>query len=115
MKKKDESRYRLYVFLDGAPIKGPYRAEELSEYIYMLDDLILTDEYPLSHISIVEYDRENKMDTSIYTNWNDRENYLQFRETNLVKEDNQKVLTKGMKKCNMNYGADLKKRKYTSS
>ena len=115
MKKKEGSRYRLYVFLEGAPIKGPYRAEELSEYIYMLDDLILTDDYPISHISIIEYDPINKMDNSLYTNWKDRESYLQFRETYLVDKQEEKVLTKGMKKCNMNYGADLKKLKSTSS
>ena len=113
-KKKEESRYRLYVFLNGAPIKGPYRAEELNEYIYMLDDLILNDEYPLSHISIVEYNRELQMDTTLYTNWNDREDYLQFRETYLV-TDKPKVLTKGMKQCNTNYGLDPKKQKFTSS
>lgn len=113
MKNKEKGRYKLYVFFYNAPIAGPYRKDNLKDFIYMLDDLILKEDYNISHISIIEYNEELQMDNPIYTNWNNREDYLQFRETYLV--DKPKVLTKEMTICNMNYGEDQKKQKFTSS
>lgn len=110
--KYEDYFYKLYIYLRGMSADGPYCKHELYELIPMLDNLILNDKGTLSHILIIKHDVPLQMDSTVYLNYVDKENYIQFRETCLV--DKPKVLTKGMKKCNMKYGVEVEKQKYTN-
>lgn len=108
MKERHVYKYRLYVFFNDRPIQGPYSKDNLEDYIHVLDELFLTDAYPSVHIDIIKH--ENEADSPFFICFT-KEQYLEFRDTYLVK-NKRKVLTKEMKKCNLNYGEEVENQKY---